>query len=333
MVRRELLLASALLGVAACGSSCEHVGGAHHDPLAVPRELDTRAIAELLWPVRAEGSWDPLSSARIAALERLVLSLLDHAELGELDEPARANAAKLARFARLELSALEVGEVRLWLVSEPADRVRGAGAYLIRRGPARPVLLSAPHSFFDQGTGDIALALMLEPSDPRAVPRALFVNTVHRYRQLDGSKVNRKQFNPADSAHADGHPLAIVTRGALEHLPLTLVQVHGYGREVAPGEPVAILSAGGDPTAHVEEVARSLRLAAPEFEFGVFGVDVDRLGGTTNVQARAAREFGRCFVHLELSRMLRERLLAEPALRERIGRGLLVVPRDPSDCR
>lgn len=332
MVRKEILLASALIGAAACGSSCEHrVQINSRDPLAEPQPIDRDDLAHRLWPVRAEGRWSALPALQREALEHLVTLLLDHAEAGRLGRSERRRARVLAEFAGLELAAIEIGDVRLWLVSEPADGVRGSGAYLIRLGPAQPLLLSAPHSFFDQGTGDIALALLLEPSVEPA--RALFVNTVHRYRQSDGRKIDLDH-NPADSANVHDHPLASTTRRALEHQSLTLIQLHGYGREPGTDDPMVILSSGRSRSStYVRNVTRSLRRDLPEFEFGIFGVDVDRLGGTKNIQAQAARDLGRCFVHVELARELRDRLLVEPPLRERLARALLVVPKEPGDCR
>jgi hypothetical protein len=332
VVKREILLASALIGAAACGSSCEHRGQTRRsDPLAEPQPLEPGEVALRLWPVRARGSWVPLADDQREALEQLVLLLLDHAESGQLSRRERRFARVLAEFAGFELVAVEIGEVKLWLVTESVDRVRGAGAYVIRLGPAQPLLLSAPHSFYDQGTGDIGLALLLEPSEDPA--RALFVNTVHRYRQIDGRKIELEH-NPADSANVDDHPLASTTRRALEHQPLTLIQLHGYGRDARSEEPLAILSSGHRRSStYVRDVTRSLRRDLPELAFGTFGIDIERLGGTRNRQARAATEFGRCFVHVEFARELRVRLLAEPELRERMARALLIVPKEPGDCR
>jgi len=330
----QYLLASALLGVAACGSSCEHQGEAKsRDLLAEPLQFDAAALAERLWPIRAEGRFQAVPGTQLDALGQLVILLLDHAEAGELDRRDRRRARVLADFARVELLAVEIGALRLWVVTESADRVRGVGSYVIRLGPAQPVLLSAPHSFHDQGTGDIGLDLLLEASEASATPRALFVNSVHRHRQLDGRKVALAD-NPADSANVADHPLASVTRRALEHAPLTIIQLHGFARDDAAGDPIAILSSSRSrPSAYLRALASSLRAGLPEFEFGVFGVDVDRLGGTKNTQARAAREFDRCFAHFEMARELRDRLVDDRQLRARLGRALILVPKDPSDCR
>ncbi|WP_049949659.1 hypothetical protein [Sorangium cellulosum] len=64
----------------------------------------------------------------------------------------------------------------LWLLSEDDSRRRGAAAVVLRTGAAAPLIVEAPHTFFDQGTLPIALAIF---EAQRA--RALIVNTSHRY--------------------------------------------------------------------------------------------------------------------------------------------------------
>ncbi|WP_437604974.1 hypothetical protein WMF20_27730 [Sorangium sp. So ce834] len=64
----------------------------------------------------------------------------------------------------------------LWVLSEDDSRRRGAAAVVLRIGAAAPLIVEAPHTFFDQGTLPIALAIF---EAQRA--RALIVNTSHRY--------------------------------------------------------------------------------------------------------------------------------------------------------
>lgn len=328
-MRREILLTSLLFGAAACGSSCEHRGVSGRDRLDEPEPLDAELLAARLWPVGSKGAWRPIGEQRQLALEGLLVLLLDHAAQGELPVHERRRANKLAAVAGLELSALERGAVRLWVAAEPAADVRGRGAYVIRRGPASPLLISAPHSFHDIGTGDIALALVL--GEGAVVPRALFVNTVHRHRQTDGSKQERAT-NPADSAHAPAHMLARATRRALEQGIVTIVQLHGFS--VRPHDPAVIMSSGtARPSAYVVALAGTLRAAMPEFPIGVFGIDASHMGGLENLQGEHARALGRCFVHVEIGRELRDRLVEDAALREQFARGLLVMPEEAGACR
>ncbi|MGK3992954.1 hypothetical protein [Sorangium sp. So ce1024] len=67
----------------------------------------------------------------------------------------------------------------LWVLSEEVkdkERRRGAAAVVLRTGAAAPLLVEAPHTFFDRGTLPIALAVF---EVQRA--RALLINTSHRY--------------------------------------------------------------------------------------------------------------------------------------------------------
>ncbi|WP_437963610.1 hypothetical protein WMF04_28230 [Sorangium sp. So ce260] len=64
----------------------------------------------------------------------------------------------------------------LWVLSEDGSRRRGAAAVVLRVGTARPLIVEAPHTFFDRGTLPVALAVFEAQQ-----ARALIVNTSHRY--------------------------------------------------------------------------------------------------------------------------------------------------------
>ncbi|MDC0748204.1 hypothetical protein [Polyangium mundeleinium] len=64
----------------------------------------------------------------------------------------------------------------VWLLEEARKKKRGAGAIVMRTGRARPILVEAPHTFYDAGTLPIALSVF----DAQAA-RVLLINTVHRY--------------------------------------------------------------------------------------------------------------------------------------------------------
>ncbi len=337
---RGLLLVALLLGGVACSEGCVTSDKPLADPLAREQVLDRQQLRELLWPKRERERWIELPGHEVEALEQLIELLLRHAEQGELAGNARRRATALASMARVELSAIEVDGMRLWVVSESAERLRGAGAYVIRRGRLRgrnELLLQAPHCFFDQGTGEIAVALLLESEPGKAPIRALFVNTVHRHRQADGSKREHaaNQGNPADAAHAHGHPYARVTRRVLALQPYAIVQLHGFDRDGEAGDPEVIVSSGSTRgTKYSRRVLEQLRVELPELEAGLFGEDTDRLGGTTNVQGQSARELNRCFVHVELSREVRDRLLSDARERSRFTRSVLEVRAEGrGDCR
>jgi len=71
----------------------------------------------------------------------------------------------------------------VWILEEAKKKKRGAGAILVRTGRARPIVVEAPHTFFDTGTLPIALALFEAQG-----ARAMLVNTVHRYIEKNAVK-------------------------------------------------------------------------------------------------------------------------------------------------
>lgn len=82
----------------------------------------------------------------------------------------------------------------LWVLSEDGTRRRGAAAVVLRVGAAMPLIVEAPHTFFDRGTLPVALAIF---EAQRA--RALILNTSHRY----GGRPNPRDAS-VDDEGADG---------------------------------------------------------------------------------------------------------------------------------
>ncbi|GEM_PF-2446063 len=351
------LLALALVMI--CGSSfaCAHDG--IPDPLAQTELMSAGELEEQLWPAGAEQRWRPLAEHELVALERLVLLLLEHAEAGELGPAQRRRAGALATLVGLELSSVEVRAegrgraVSLWVLREIGSPLRGRGAYLVRRGPVRgsargELIIEAPHVFFDRHTGELALALFLsgvrgEPgADEQREGRALFVNTVHRYRHEHSESPKKRGHgdDPADAAHDLDHPLARVSAKVVAKRNVQLVQLHGFKRSAASGDPEVIVSSGRrEAELEVQAswgVKDRLQRAMPEVAVGHFGVDVDRLGALTNVQGHAAHERRRCFVHIEIADGLRLRLVEDLVAQRRFTAAVLgtaaVVDREPA-CR
>lgn len=320
-----------LLALAACSP------GSKHEPPASDMALRAASmqISELellLWPKQPE-HWRPPSEQQQAALDDLVTVLLGHARRGAMSQRQHRHVTKLAIVAGLELHTVALehdGRVeQLWVLVEPLDDRRGRGSYLFRLGPIEPskpsteYLLQAPHSRHDKHTGSIALSLFVE-ADARPA-RALFVNSVHRYAQADGTRGKREptRANPADPTHRQDHPLARATARVLQAHKLALVQLHGFERDEQANDPEIIVSGGRlEPTAADSGTLVRLRAAFPELAVAQFGIDIDRLGATTNVQGQAARTARRCFVHIEAGEAVREDLRSDRAARRRFAAAL-----------
>jgi hypothetical protein len=320
-----------LLALAVCSP------GAKHEPSVSELALDSESmqitdLERLLWPKQTE-HWRPPSEQQQDALDTLVTTLLGHARRGEMSKRQRRQVTKLAITAGLELHTIALdhdGRVEpLWVLVEPLDDRAGRGSYVFRLGPIEPskpsteYLLQAPHARHDKHTGSIALSLFAE-ADGRPV-RALFVNSVHRYAQSDGTRGKRipARANPADPAHREDHPLARATARVLEAHKLALVQLHGFEGGEQLDDPQIIVSSGrAQPTKADSGTLVRLRAAFPELEVAQFGVDTDRLGATTNVQGQAARTSRRCFVHIEADAAVRWSLRNDREARRRFAGAL-----------
>jgi hypothetical protein len=207
-----------------------------------------------------------------------------------------------ARAAGFELLAARDQAGELWIVREPDGQRAGAGFFALRPGGSA-VCLQAPHTFYDEGTGDIALALFA-----RLRAGGLFFNTVHRYAPPDPPD------HPADVAHAEATHFAAANQGLLEVAAWTIVQVHGFGEKQGLGDVKAVV-ADGVSTRPADAPAPRLRAALAghlgKGSVRLYGVDADVLGATTNVEGKAARRAGAPFLHIELSGATRRALVRD----------------------
>ena len=176
------------------------------------------------------------------------------------------------------------------VVRETANH--GGGAYLLRLGSSSRLLVEAPHTFYDSGTFPIACELF-----QRAGARALFVNTVHRYK---GAPPTRRGSIRPTSPTRRGSLFQAATVGFVKVVPkVTVVQLHGFG--AAEGRGRAVISAGerkpGD--ALVARVQGSFQQILGD---GIlrYPEDSSELGATTNVQGAAVRDAGGRFLHVEM---------------------------------
>jgi hypothetical protein len=229
------------------------------------------------------------------------------AALGRGLAPGAPPAALVARAreAGLELvhGSDEAGE--LWIVREPAGRRGGDGLYALRPG-GFPVCVQAPHTFFDEGTGDVAVALFRTLG-----ASCLSVNTVHR--------------REVDVAHAEASVFLAATEGLVAGARWPIVQVHGFGKNPAvPAGVVAVVSEG----TRTPRLALRLQalLSRDHGRVLLFPRDTRALGATTNREGHCARAAGVGFLHLEMSMAWRRTLRTEVAPLARVLREALKPP-------
>jgi hypothetical protein len=268
------------------------------------------AWVQALWPPPDAVSFRPTTLEERLAFTALVPALL-HAARSQRVPPAPLTV--LARSAGFELHTWTHGDDTLWVLKEPEERRRGAGAYLVRTGATSEDVIQAPHAYFDVGTGPLALTLFAcAPEGHR--PRVFMTNTAHRYRSRPGEKSSDAD-HPADVAHNPEHLFQHVTDLLARSLPgLRVFQVHGFGKEELEQREglSAVLSPGSrERSPWVRQVA--LRLG-PLLGTGVrvYPDETQILGGTRNAQARLLQAYPRArFIHLELSASTRRALSSQ----------------------
>jgi hypothetical protein len=327
-----------VLSLTACHSACAadppRVMGPPQDPEAatkvMKRNLTVDDLPKLVWRPGAMATFAPTTAEERAVVEKLVPALLAGAAATPPPDPLRWQADAVRVGLRIEIWQVDGGTY--WVLTEAPERRRGAGAYLFRvgatvddHGPA--VLLEAPHSDYDLGTGEIAGELFFHPP-PGKRPVALFMNTMHRYQLAPGRKQKRAD-NPADVAHNPDHLYNAATVAAAAALGDVLVeQIHGFADSAdeaddapLPAGTLMVVSAGDKRGSSPLSGAIAAKLRSL-FGEGVrrFPEESKALGATTNAQKRALEgRAGARFVHIESSAEMRKELRATPAKLQSFG--------------
>lgn len=200
----------------------------------------------------------------------------------------------------------------VWVFAEDPKQRRGAGVVLLRADAKNELIVECPHSFFDEGTLPVALSVFNTLG-----ARALLVNTMHRGGTGPRDKrLKRAQTGEGDTDLAHNEDTffhsAHVELG--EHfIDATFLQLHGYRDEQVPTAKFVVSAAGS--RAKPEPISRALNAAFGVGSARTYPVEVKRLGGTTNVQARASKVSGHRFIHLEIASSLRHQLKSQESLR------------------
>ena len=178
------------------------------------------------------------------------------------------------------------------VAEDPGRTARGWGVYAARPGAGAPagLVVEVPHPRADRSTEDLGAVVFAA-----ARADALLVAGAHR-RAGNGA---------ADVARDPTSAFSAVDRAVVGPESVVL-QLHGFDEATPTGSPDVVLSSGeADPG----PVAPRLADALEDAGFEVCLYDGDRcseLAGTRNVQGAHARSVGATFLHLELSRALRQ---------------------------
>lgn len=199
------------------------------------------------------------------------------------------------------------------LLSEREGDCAGRGIYWLRDGGA-PLALTAPHRGSDRHTGSLAAALFLETTAGAAA-----WNSAPR-RASDSCA------NALDLAREELHPFsAFALEFASAHPQGLVVQLHGFDGErrtsLAASEAAMILSDGtGEPSDRLLDLADCLSLAFAPRQVLVYPHQTGELGALSNAQGKLLRAEGfGGFAHLEISADMRAALVADEALRSKLG--------------
>ncbi len=271
---------------------------------SIPALLEARAVdleASLAQAITNKVYQDPTPAELTRARELFQRTLQGQWTDGELTAPW----AELG----FEFQRVSAAGGSFWLLSEPMGDQRGRGWYLFRTDGESAIALEAPHARNDIHTGMIALRLFLAGQS-----RALAAATVTRHR--------------ADMAHLDDTFFHAFTLAFARACPTSVVvQLHGFDTESHPGTQADIIASAGtvSPEPWLADVAQRLQQATSS-PVWTYPQDTRQLGATQNAQGRALHATPDCrFLHLELSRELRERLLRDEQLRQALLGGLTVA--------
>jgi len=220
---------------------------------------------------------------------------------------------------QMEMVAIAFSDEELWLLQEVSVARHGRGVYVFRELPTSSIFLEAPHSGFDQHTGEIVAQLF---SEHRFVGAAW--NSVHRER--------------VDLAHLDRTWFQALTRAVGQSSPgLLVAQIHGFDerkRESAVGRNATLIVSNGtnSPPSWFLPAALAFRRQFLEENIAVFPFDTSELGATTNAQARILRSLPKAsFLHLECNRDFRRSVSNDSAARSDLAQCLDQFARNRSE--
>lgn len=175
------------------------------------------------------------------------------------------------------------------LIQNEPDTERAWGMYLIDRSAAPSLAVEVPHPAFDLHSELFGLDLFRR--SPGAI---LMVAGAHR----------RADAGQADVAH-DSDSMFQVMATYLVGRGLAQVQMHGFDNQSAPGFDI-VLSTGLTPAGQPAIRAGAGFRAAGFATCQAWAQVCAGLEGTTNVQGQLAKADGTTFLHVEMSRTVRD---------------------------
>jgi hypothetical protein len=208
--------------------------------------------------------------------------------------------------ARYKAPVTEAG-MSVFVSKTPGDSLPGLAVRKLPL-PKGAIVLQIPHSFFDRHTGDIGLSLF-----EKGFGDVIMWNSVHR--------------SHLDVCHTDVSAFQALTKAIMRTSAAVLVQLHGFERTKSSRvdrDVDAIVSSGTRvPSPNARRMYQCLDKAFPDHSIRLYGENIFTLGGTTNAQLKAQQLYGKgSFVHIEMSKQLRELIKTSGSEGDRFGQCL-----------
>ena len=254
--------------------------GAKGGTIANPDELTTR-IENFTNAMSARQPYRPPTDAERSVAAR------GFADLIRQDRPTNADLASLG-FTVADFVD-PVTHRPYTLIQNAPGTDRAWGLYLIDRSAPPSLAVEVPHPAFDLHSELFGLDLF------RQTPGAVLI-MAGAHRRADG--------NRADVAH-DPDSMFQVMASNLVGRGLPQVQLHGFDNASAPGYDIVLstgATAAGNPALRLGKGLRAVGLATCEAWAQVCA----GLEGNTNVQGQLAKTSGTVFLHVEMSRTVRD---------------------------
>lgn len=278
-------------------------------PMQGIASVSASEIRVLLYEAQQEGSYVPADAIELEKAESLFLRMFRGDDAGLLGNEWNA----------IGFDLIEIREkgTSYRVVRENVTRKEGRGFYLFRINSNSVTVLQAPHSFKDLRTREITFDLMFQ-SDYAAAAW----NTVPRDYVENGVTVD------ADLANLEQTFYIAFSRAFAQYATQgNVVQLHGYAvekRTTPEGKSSEMILSSGTsiPTVTLMQTADCMKRNVSAKSL-VYPLEIIELGATTNTVGAAMRELGHDgFMHIEINRDVRERLLTETKLQHNFDRCL-----------
>lgn len=266
-------------------------------------------IRVLLYEAQQEGRYVPADVSELEKAEALFLRILQGDKTQTLRDEWNA----------IGFDFFEIREKGkdYWVLQENIARKEGRGFYLFQMNTNSTSVIQAPHSFKDLRTREIAFDLIFQSNYAAAA-----WNTVPRDYIENNIEIN------ADMAHLEQTFFISFSVAFARHFAQgNLLQIHGYAQEkrtsTAGIESELIFSSGtSSPSVTLLETVACLKQKVSSKTYA-YPLEVNELGGTGNTIGKALRQLNHGgFMHIEISRGIRERLLTESRLQNSFDRCL-----------